>query len=223
VFLNGGEAYGVPFQSRAVPPQVGVQVRQDRREARPGGLDGAVPHVLIQHPAQRRPRVGERHVPAVAQLRGRQRGDRTFPAAVEHAGDRGRQLLKEGPPRETARPQGLRAGRRLEPRLPLLRDPPATRRLRAGRRRGSGRPRARRRAELPQRRYVVQQREIDELTDDTVLSYVVDPLRTTGWLDTVDGAACLRVVLAAPSRRSRRRGTRPVTSPSWSAGRAGRS
>jgi hypothetical protein len=45
---------------------------------------------------------------------------------------------------------------------------------------GWGRQRARRRAELPQRRYVVQQREIDELTDDTVLSYVVDPLRATG-------------------------------------------
>jgi glyoxylase-like metal-dependent hydrolase (beta-lactamase superfamily II) len=44
---------------------------------------------------------------------------------------------------------------------------------------------------FPNARYVVQRSEIDALTDDTVLSYVVDPLRASGQLDTVDGAVCL--------------------------------
>ncbi|MCT2584903.1 MBL fold metallo-hydrolase [Actinophytocola gossypii] len=47
---------------------------------------------------------------------------------------------------------------------------------------------------FPNARYVVQRTEIralEQAGDDVVLPYVVDPLRRTGQLDTVDGDVCL--------------------------------
>lgn len=47
---------------------------------------------------------------------------------------------------------------------------------------------------FPNARYVVQQTEItalEQANDEVVLSYVVEPLRGTGQLDSVDGSVCL--------------------------------